>query len=124
MDDLPADPPPPSLDVIPATPGAVILSPSADLDLAMAPELAARLREIAVEGERDAIVDLTRVAFMDSTGMAVLLNALRRLTRGGHRLLLVCPHGEPRRLLELAGMRGTFGVFDTVQDATAALAAG
>ena len=44
-----------------------------------APRLGSRLFGLADEGKRAVVVDLSDVTFMDSTGIGVLLNALRHL---------------------------------------------
>jgi anti-sigma B factor antagonist len=52
------------------------------------------------------IIDLTEVTFLDSAGVAMLMNALRRLEYAGRRLLVVCPRGSVRRTLEIVGISG------------------
>ncbi len=50
------------------------------------------------------ILDLSELRFMDSTGLAVIANACRRMRRGGRRLIVACPTGAVRRILQLTGM--------------------
>jgi anti-sigma B factor antagonist len=53
----------------------------------------------AIEGGKTAVVlDLAEVEFIDSTGLSVLLNALRRVTRCDGRLALVCSNPTVLRL--------------------------
>lgn len=100
-------------------PHRVVVSASGDVDLATAPELARVLRD---EGPgRDVVVDLADATFIDSTGLAVLLNASRRSVSRGNHLLVVCPSGIVHRMLELAALLETLRVVDTVADAVAAL---
>ena len=65
----------------------------------------------------DVIVDLQRVSFVDSTGLAVLLNALRRLTRARRRMGIVIGNSAVRRAFEVTRLHWTFDVFDDVQSA-------
>ena len=82
-----------------------------ELDLRSAPLLRARLAEAVERGDRDVTVDLSAVGFIDSTGLAALLNALRRLTRAGRRLTLIAPPGSAAaRLLTLTRLDSTFRV--------------
>jgi anti-anti-sigma factor len=103
--------------------GALLLVAEGDLDIGTAPQLASHLRR-AVAGELDVIVDVSDVGFMDSTGVAVLLNGLRRLTRCRRQLVLVAPSGPVRRLLEVTGLHDTFPMAPTLRAARAALRAG
>jgi anti-anti-sigma factor len=89
--------------------GARVLAPEGEIHLGTAPVLGAALRE-ELAGAPHLIVDLSDVEHLDSTGLAVLLNAGRRLTRAGGRLSVVSPGGPPRRILETTGLLDTLNV--------------
>jgi anti-sigma B factor antagonist len=83
--------------------GAICVALAGELDLAGAAQLEASLA--AAERERPArlILDLTRLAFIDSTGLRLLLQAdARARERGGE---LVLRPGEPsvQRVFEITG---------------------
>jgi anti-anti-sigma factor len=48
---------------------------------------------------------------MDSTGLALLMNAHRRIARRGHGFAICCPSGPLSRVFEIADMVETLGVF-------------
>ncbi len=73
-------------------------------------------------GTGDVVVELD-VRMVDSTGLAVLLNALRRLDRAGRRLSVVSTQPSVRRALGLTRLARELRVTDRVDDAIAALAA-
>src|SRR5215208_3419361 len=87
--------------------GVHVVEPRGDVDLASAPALSSVLREEVADGPEEVVVDLTETTHLDSTGVAVLLNAQRRLTRAGSRFAVVAPAGPPRRVLELTGVADT-----------------
>jgi anti-anti-sigma factor len=108
-------------------------------------DLAGDVRVVAVSGEVDldtaerfneglglamqggtgpVVVDLCRVPFMDSTGLHLLLNALRRLTRQRRALAIACEPIGVRRLFELTRMDGTFDLYASRPEAVAALQGG
>jgi anti-anti-sigma factor len=98
-----------------------VLAPSGDLDLATARGLGATLSELA-GAPGNAVLDLSDVEFMDSTGMAVVLKAVNRFRRQDKCLALVVPpDGNVARLLDLAGTRGRLTVAPD-RDAALALA--
>jgi anti-sigma B factor antagonist len=70
-----------------------------ELDLATAPRLAAALGE-HVDAEV-LVVDLTATAFIDSTGVRVLLEAHRRCAGSARRLVVLVEDGPVLRVLEL-----------------------
>jgi anti-sigma B factor antagonist len=77
-----------------------------DLDLAGAPGLCVRLDAARrVPGSR-VLLDLSRVAFCDSTGLRALIGARYELAAAACTLAVVAPPGGPvGRLLELTGLR-------------------
>ena len=95
-----------------------------ELDQSTAPELRAALSE-AVGGARNGVlVDLSDCNFIDSTGLSLLVEAKRRLAEDQRRFGVCCPDADVRRLLELTGIDQAVGLFDTRDEAVAALASG
>ena len=75
-----------------------------EIDIATASRMIAALNEVLGDMEVPLVVDLTGVVFMDSTGLALLMNARRRATRHGQGFAIVCPGGPISRLFEIADM--------------------
>jgi anti-sigma B factor antagonist len=97
--------------------GTTILSVAGELDVSAAPYFSEKLNELIRTGGGDVVVDLQRVSFVDSTGLAVLLNALRRLTRARRRMSIVIGNSAVRRAFEVTRLHWTFDVFDDVESA-------
>ncbi|HEY1359351.1 MAG TPA: STAS domain-containing protein [Thermoleophilaceae bacterium] len=101
---------------------AQALELTGELDAASAPALRERLAEVATRGKGPLVIDLSALEFIDSTGLSVLLNAKRRLTRRGRGLALVCPPGHVRRILEVTQLLDTLDCHSSREDALGALA--
>ena len=71
----------------------------------------------AAAGSLLLVVDLSRLTFMDSWALQVVLKAAQSLRRAGGRLVLAGPSGGVRRILELTGAGTLVPVYDSVQDA-------
>lgn len=69
------------------------------------------------DGRTAIVLDLTDVGFIDSTGLSVLLNALRRITRARGRLALVCTSPTVLRLFTITKLDTTFDIVATREDA-------
>ena len=95
-----------------------------ELDLATVPHVSAALAAEPVASAGAVVVDLTGVAFMDSTGLAALVALEHDLTDRGGRLLLACPEGPARLLLDVTGLAEQLAVFATRAQAEAAARAG
>jgi anti-sigma B factor antagonist len=100
-----------------------VLELRGELDLRTVPQLRMRLADALQHGDGAVIVELGHVTFIDSTGLAALLNALRRMTRAGRRLLLACGDGPVWRMLRLTRLDSTFCVHESAEAALQALAA-
>jgi len=72
-------------------------------------ELAAAVKG---EGPSRVIVDMAGVDFCDSTGMNVLLAALRRARERGGDLVLAGPRPAVRKILQVTGLESVFTVLD------------
>jgi anti-anti-sigma factor len=101
--------------------GARGLALSGALDATTATRFTERV-EMAVWGTQGAfVIDLTEVAFLDSSGLHSLLRARAVLARENRSLALLCPPGIARRVLDLAGTLDTFAAFSTPEALEAAL---
>jgi anti-sigma B factor antagonist len=90
--------------------GVELLLVEGELDIATAPRLISILNQSVQEVLQSLVIDLTRVGFMDSTGLALLINAHRRLTRRSKGFAVVCPPGPLRRVFEITDLVDTLHV--------------
>ncbi|MGO9489739.1 MAG: STAS domain-containing protein [Solirubrobacteraceae bacterium] len=93
-----------------------VLGVEGDLDLASAPSLKWALEDLQSAGSRHVVVDLSRVSFIDSTALGVLVGAQRALDPGV-RLAIACSEENVLRIFELTGLDGMFEIVPTLEDA-------
>ncbi|MFD4641900.1 STAS domain-containing protein [Lentzea sp. NPDC058436] len=89
-----------------------VLAVAGELDIDTVPVLSARL-DADVTGKH-AVLDLAHLDFMDSTGLALVLDWHRRLLEGGGQLRIAAAQGPVRRLFELADVAEVLSLFETV----------
>jgi anti-sigma B factor antagonist len=92
-----------------------------ELDQATAPQLRSALGDALGVAETPVLVDLSDCGFIDSTGLSLLVEAKRRLAEDDRRFAVCCPDPDVRRLLELTGIDEAVGLFDSRDEAVAAL---
>ena len=88
-----------------------------EVHVSTAPEFSERLNDAIAKGKTGVVIDMTDVEFIDSTGLSVLLNALRRVTRQQGSLALVVSNPTVLRLFEITRLDSTFDIAPTRQDA-------
>jgi anti-sigma B factor antagonist len=100
-------------------PATAVIEVGGEIHVSTAPELSHVLNEAIDAGRSRLVLDLRDVMFIDSTGLAVLLNALRRVDA----LTLVCTNPTVLRLFEITKLDTTFDIYDAEEPALAAVSA-
>ena len=89
------------------------------LDIATSPTVRAALTSASERGNHRLVVDLSRVDFLDSTGLGALIGGQRRAKEFHGEVRLVAKEGQILRLLRITGLLKVFGVYATLEDALA-----
>ncbi|MFY1697350.1 STAS domain-containing protein [Solwaraspora sp. WMMD791] len=95
-----------------------VLEVGGEVDVYTAPRLRERLIELIDAGSRKIVVDLRRVDFLDSTGLGVLVGALKRLRPAGGTFGLVCDKEPLLKIFRITALDQVFPIFPTVEAAT------
>ncbi|MEC9374352.1 MAG: STAS domain-containing protein [Planctomycetota bacterium] len=99
-------------------PDGAILRPVGDIDLSRSPSFRERLRTVFDRKPKRVVVDLHDVPYMDSSGVATLVEALQIARRARTPLVLVNLQDKVRSVFEIARLDS---VFDIAQDVDSAL---
>jgi anti-sigma B factor antagonist len=87
-----------------ASEGTRTLLLSGEVDLLAAPDLEAAVGRLCVEGTVEIVLDLSRVSFMDSTGLRATLSARELCDSRGYRFSLVPGPPQVQSLFDLTGL--------------------
>lgn len=90
--------------------GIVVVSPVGEVDLASSPALRTRLIEIISETPKKLVLDLSRVPYMDSSGVATLVEALQQSRRQSTVLLLASLQDRVKSVFEIARLDTVFDI--------------
>jgi anti-sigma B factor antagonist len=99
--------------------GYCVLAVSGEVDVATVPRLREQLHGLAAQGDNSIVVDLDGVEFLDSTGLGVLVGALKRVRSSGGDLHLICTQPRIRKVFEVTGLTKVFSIYDSVDEAVA-----
>jgi anti-sigma B factor antagonist len=90
---------------------ATVVVASGELDAYAAPDLSTELESVR---DRDGVVvDLTRVSFMDSTVLGLLVRTTRELSEADARVRIVLPAGPARRIFEITALDSVLPIAET-----------
>ncbi len=94
-----------------------VLEVSGEVDVYTSSVLKEHLLAAIDDGCTDLVVDLERVGFIDSSGLGVLVGALRRVREKGGSVRLVCTRDNILKTLQITGLDKVFATFATVEAA-------
>ena len=100
-----------------------ILTVTGELDFVLCANLTPELNAALRSSARAIVIDLEGVSLMDSSGVALLINAFRTLDRAGRALAIACPTGPRRRALEVTALDRHLPIHETRKAALAAIGA-
>src|SRR5690606_15817451 len=88
-----------------------------EIDVYTAPTLREELASLTEAGTTNIVVDLTGVPFMDSTGLGVLVGALKRVRTAGGRLRLVIDQEKVLKVFRITALTQVFEIYPTLDEA-------
>jgi len=94
-----------------------VLEVGGEVDVYTAPKLREELLGLIDGGARKIVVDLGRVDFLDSTGLGVLVGALKKLRAVGGTFGLVCDKEPLLKIFRITALDQVFPLFSTVEAA-------
>jgi anti-anti-sigma factor len=102
--------------------GVTVVSLRGELDFCGSSALQAYLSNLRRQTRLRSIADLTGLAFIDCACLTVLVRYGTDTRSQGGSFALAGPHGAVHRILAVTGLLTWFGVYDTVEKPSAALA--
>lgn len=97
--------------------GAPALMLAGDLNYDTAPALRQRLVRLLKKGAHNVLLDLSGLHFMDTSGLATLIEMHRKCGERGGKVFIVAPHPLVRQVFEIAHVTGLFVMADSRQAA-------
>lgn len=97
----------------------IVLRLNGRVDSNSIPVLRERIDVITTNKPSRIIVDLAKVSFMDSSGLATLVYAMKHCREGGGNLCLINPAQPIRMILELTRLDKALDIFGSTADAVA-----
>ncbi|MEO6605145.1 MAG: STAS domain-containing protein [Aeromicrobium sp.] len=97
-----------------------IIEVGGEVDVYTAPKLREAIVTAIDAGHTRLIIDVENVAFLDSTGLGVLVGALKRVRADGGSLDIVCTHERILKIFGITGLDKVFGLHASIDEARAA----
>lgn len=96
-----------------------VIEVAGELDLYTAPRLKEVLLSAIDEGVSRILIDLTRVHFIDSSALGVLIGGVKRLKDRDGRLVLVSVDENVNWIFQITGLNSVFDIYTSRNEALA-----
>jgi anti-sigma B factor antagonist len=93
------------------------LTLTGEIDVYTSPQLKQELIDAVDDGCMNVLVDLEGVAFIDSSGLGVLVSGLRRVKEQGGTMRLVSTREGILKIFRITGLDKVFPIFASAEDA-------
>lgn len=97
--------------------GVAVLGVQGEVDVYTAPHLKEELNRLIEAGNSRIVVAVGDVVYVDSSGLGVLIGALKRARDAGGDLVVAAPNPRIARILGVTGLDAIFSVQDDIDEA-------
>lgn len=93
-----------------------VLQVEGEVDVYTSPQLKQEIVAHIDKGLKHLVVDLSKVEYLDSTGLGVLIGALKRMREVEGDFALVGPGARIQRIFEITGLDKIFDIYPSLED--------
>src|ERR1700686_1783508 len=97
-----------------------VLPLEGEIDLHVSPEVADALRTMTSKKPKVIVVDLTKATYLDSSGLAVLIEGMQNVQEYGGKFAVAGVQESVQHIFEIARLDQVFQIFPDVDSALAA----
>lgn len=94
----------------------VVVTPEGDIDMSRSPEFRSALRSVNDRKPRRLVVNLARVGYMDSSGLATLVECMRTAKMNRTEMVLCGMNEKVRAIFDIARLDQFFNIVPSLDD--------
>ena len=93
------------------------VSVEGEIDVYTSPKVKESLNELIGKKHYNLIINLENVSYIDSTGLGVLIGALKKVKENNGDIKLVCTNMQLKKIFDITGLVKIFGIFSSEAEA-------
>ena len=90
--------------------GVAVVGLTGEVDVYTSPRLKQEIVDLLNQGVSKVVIDTTKVEYLDSTGLGVLIGGLKRARERDGDLRLICDSPRILRIFEITGITNIFDI--------------
>lgn len=88
-----------------------------EIDVYTSPKVKEIISELIDKGNNHLVINLEGVRYIDSTGLGVLIGALKKVREKEGTINLVCNNPQIKKIFNITGLVKIFGIYKNEEDA-------
>jgi anti-sigma B factor antagonist len=97
--------------------GVAVLTLRGEIDVYTAPRMRQAIVDLVDAGSLNVVIDMDKVDFLDSTGLGVLVEGLKRVRTRGGTLSIVITQDKILKIFDITGLNKAFPIYGSLEDA-------
>jgi anti-sigma B factor antagonist len=97
--------------------GMAVLTLRGEIDVYTAPRMRQAIVDLVDAGSLNVVIDMEKVDFLDSTGLGVLVEGLKRVKTRGGNLSIVITQDKILKIFDITGLNKAFPIYGSLEDA-------
>src|SRR5438093_5457738 len=97
--------------------GVAVLTLRGEIDVYTAPRMRQAIVDLVDAGSLTVVIDMDKVDFLDSTGLGVLVEGLKRVRTRGGNLSIVITQDKILKIFDITGLNKAFPIYGSLEEA-------
>lgn len=95
----------------------IVLDLTGEIDVYTSIALKQEITQVISDGAKYIVAEMSKVEYLDSTGLGLLIGALKRLRENQGSLVIVSPNVRIVRVFEITGLYKIFNIYESLAEA-------
>ncbi len=100
-----------------------VINVHGDIDVYSSPKVKETINALIEKEAYKIIINLEDIRYIDSTGLGVLIGALKRVKEHGGNITVVCSNPQIKKVFTITGLVKIFGIYSSNEEAAESLKA-
>lgn len=96
---------------------AYVVEVHGEIDVYTSPKVKETINDLVDKGHYNLIINLEGVRYIDSTGLGVLIGALKKVREHNGSISLICSNPQIKKIFNITGLVKIFGIFKNEEEA-------
>jgi anti-sigma B factor antagonist len=94
-----------------------VITVQGEIDVYTSPRVKETINELIEKENYNLIINLEDVRYIDSTGLGVLIGALKKVREHNGSINLICTNPQIKKIFNITGLVKIFGIFKNEEEA-------